>query len=188
MTFNDAAHPRGHASNAGSFTEKEQGKPEISALAHSAGDRFAAAREALATFDNIEHWESTNTRAARARRGVADALRDLIEAEERTTEITQRTPEQIAEFVMLNTFPEGTNGGARLADTPLMATARQAAVDAAREAMVRSGNIEHSTPITTGDTWLLRYRNRIEAGRAPTAAVDLGEDHTDGARRTSNSS
>ena len=95
-SFDSAAHPRGHASNAGSFSEKEQGKPEILALAHSAGDRFAAAREALAAFDRIEHWESTNTRAARARRGVADALRDLIDAEERTTETAQRTPEQIA--------------------------------------------------------------------------------------------
>ena len=89
---------------------------------------------------------------------------------------------------MLSTFPEGTNGGARLAETPLMATARRAAVDAAREAMVRNGNLEHSTPIATGDTWLLRYRNRIDAGRALTAAVDFGEGRRDGARRTSNSS
>ena len=171
--FDSAAHPRGHASNAGSFSEKEQGKPEISALAHPAGDCYAAARAALATFDNIEHWESTNTPAARARRGVADALRDLIEVEERTLETAQRTPEQIAEFVMLNTFPEGTNGGARLADTALMATARRAAVDAAREAMVRNGDIDHSTPIATGDTWLTRYRNRVEAGRAK---IEFDED------------
>lgn len=39
MTFIDADHPRGHASNTGSFSEKTQGKPEISGFAAEAAGR-----------------------------------------------------------------------------------------------------------------------------------------------------
>jgi hypothetical protein len=45
-------------------------------------DLITAAREALAAYDRIQDWGTTNAPANMARIGVASALRDLVAAEE----------------------------------------------------------------------------------------------------------
>ena len=61
MTFNDADHPRGHATNPGSCSEKTQGKPET-ALAASRPDAETLLSEARAT---LAEAQSTCEDAAR---------------------------------------------------------------------------------------------------------------------------
>lgn len=69
--------------------------------ATSISDRYAKAREALATYDNVQYWGITGTEANVARYEVVDALRSLIESPP-----VVESPEKIAERIMIERVGE----------------------------------------------------------------------------------
>lgn len=106
MTFIEDQHPR----DAGRFTNKDQGAPEVGLA--PGRTPHGQAESALAAFDNIGYWEGNNANAVGARRGVANALRDLVSAS--TTARRERAHTALHAYDFIE-YWEGNNAPATLA-------------------------------------------------------------------------
>ena len=122
MTFIEDEHPR----DAGKFTDKDQSAPEVGLA--PGRTPYEQAESALAAFDDIGYWEGNNANAVGARRGVADALRDLVSAS--TSARRERAHAALHAYDFIE-YWEGNNAPATLA--------REGAADALRGLLSASG-------------------------------------------------